>query len=203
MTSCCHRTRRCLYLIVVSLFAPTTSLSSIAAAIGRRRSHQTRRCHHILSRHPSLRRLYRRSSSRHRHRCHRHRATLSSLVAIVIVVLSRADTIWYSRVSFVRLERRWQHCESSGARPRFVRVCPARPADGQSGSVWLVTTKCNGARAWWGGGRRGLGLELLYRVDGVLLATEEKGRGNVLIPTVPLLTPINGKKWSSPIFWYW
>ena len=50
------------------------------------------------------------------------------------------------------------------------------------------------------GGRPGLGLELLYPVDGVLLATEEKGRGNVLIPTVPLLTPINGKKWSSPIF---
>jgi hypothetical protein len=53
------------------------------------------------------------------------------------------------------------------------------------------------------GGRPGLGLELLYRVEGVLLATEEKGRGNVLIPTVPLLTPINGKKWSryrSPIF---
>jgi hypothetical protein len=47
------------------------------------------------------------------------------------------------------------------------------------------------------GGRPGLGLELLYRVDGVLLATEEKGRGNVLIPTVPLLTPINEKKWST------
>ena len=33
------------------------------------------------------------------------------------------------------------------------------------------------------------------------MATEEKGGGNVLIPTVPLLTPINGKNWSSPIFW--
>ena len=49
-----------------------------------------------------------------------------------------------------------------------------------------------------GGGGAGLGLG--YRVDsGVLLATEEKGRGNVLIPTVLLLTRINGKKWSSPI----
>jgi len=50
-----------------------------------------------------------------------------------------------------------------------------------------------------GGGGAGLGLS--YCVDsGVLLVTEEKGGGNVLIPTVPLLTPINGKNWSSPIF---
>jgi len=50
------------------------------------------------------------------------------------------------------------------------------------------------------GGRPGLGLEFLYRVDSVLLATEEKGRGNGLIPTVPLLTPINGKSGLVPFF---
>ncbi len=40
----------------------------------------------------------------------------------------------------------------------------------------------------------------LFGSGGVLLATaEEKGGGNVLIPTVPLLTPINGKNWSTYI----
>ena len=33
MTSCCHPTRHCLYLIVASLFAPATSLSSVAAVV--------------------------------------------------------------------------------------------------------------------------------------------------------------------------
>ncbi len=80
-------------------------------------------------------------------------------------------------------------CAAAGRRP--VRQCVV----GDNQMQWSVSTM--GA-----GGRPGLGLELLDRVHNVVFYWQRRrrGGGNVLIPTVPLLTPINGKKWSSPIF---
>ena len=50
-----------------------------------------------------------------------------------------------------------------------------------------------------GAGRAGLGSLERDRVDmkWCFIGDEEKGGGNVLIPTVPLRTPINGEKWSA------
>jgi hypothetical protein len=51
-----------------------------------------------------------------------------------------------------------------------------------------------------GGGAGGAGSRDHVDMKWCFIGDGGEGGGNVLIPTVPLRTPIKGKKWSSPIF---
>ena len=85
---------------------PRHLASSVAAAIGRRRSHQMRRRHHILSRHPSLHRLHRHPLRHHHQPCCRRHPPPSSLPSPSYPVSRRAIIIIAIIVVVARSHRR-------------------------------------------------------------------------------------------------